>query len=279
MQMSRIPEYYYWSERMTSNLSRARGQSKRTWTFGVNLGFLKLSVASETASDDRAARVGVIEKRLSDELVTDLSFTQPINYACGTSPVAVSAIKSVTGRDLGVVNAFIPISYTENQTDVAVCLFGSRTNVCGQDPEFSEWRGNGWTASAFMGLDAFLRATVDDVDAETLNATVPESSNEVDDLCRFAYRLSYQQGDDVFGGNPLRPWRRSYTLGHYRKAEWLAQIYCTATFPRSQGALHVLVGAPIWIRSSEPEAWLSYADPKTVDNLDLAEEPQVITRL
>ncbi|MEV3938617.1 hypothetical protein AB0K52_21915 [Glycomyces sp. NPDC049804] len=278
MDRSGFNEYYYWSERLAANLAGSHGPSKRTWTFGVNLGFLKLSMSSESASDDRTAKARLISKQLSDQVVTDLSFTQPVNYAGGTSPVVFSAIKSINRRDIGVMNAFIPISYTETGTDVAVCLFGSRTNVCGQDPEFPEWRGNGWTASTFMGLDSLLRATVDDVDPDTLNARVDDDDQDRDELCRFAYRLSYHQGD-ILGENPVRPWRRAYTLGHCRKAEWLAKIHYTATFSRARGRLHVLVGAPIWIRSTKPEAWVSYADPVTVKALEADDEPPTFLRL
>ena len=90
-----------------------------------------------------------------------------------------------------------------------------------------------------------------------------------------ALKIAYDQGltgpaDARRGIN--EPWKRAFTYGHAREAQWLAKIYLdvdllTTDHGPQFGFRRVLVGAPLWIRTPDPRAIRLYA---TSDDIEVA---------
>lgn len=71
-----------------------------------------------------------------------------------------------------------------------------------------------------------------------------------------------------------RAWERCFTYGEVTKAQWLAEIYLDVdlssgeSFSWQDGFRRVLVGAPLWIKTPEPQAIRLYAHADPTDLAD-----------
>ncbi len=96
-----------------------------------------------------------------------------------------------------------------------------------------------------------------------------------EDMAVEALKIAYDQGltgpaDATRGIN--EPWKRAFTYGHAREAQWLAKIYLdvdllTTDHGPQFGFRRVLVGAPLWIRTPDPRTIRLYA---TSDDIEVA---------
>ena len=123
---------------------------------------------------------------------------------------------------------------------------------------------SGWTCSNAPRVFQFLQAQCKSTDSRLT----------IDELAVEALMIAAGQGashhftspdDDPRGLD--RPWRRAFTYGDLeRDAEWLAKIYCDVDltelpctgYDRYWGFRRVLIGAPFWIRTPNPQALRLY---------------------
>jgi hypothetical protein len=159
-----------------------------------------------------------------------------------------------------------------NRESVAVCLFGSMDNFL----EYVQSTGPGfdggplkeaWVSSSAPAVYDFIASRGTQFD-NGLYST-PE------DMAVEALKIAYDQGltgpaDARRGIN--EPWKRAFTYGHAREAQWLANIYLdvdllTTDHGSQFGFRRVLVGAPLWIRTPDPRAIRLYA---TSDDIEVA---------
>jgi hypothetical protein len=92
-----------------------------------------------------------------------------------------------------------------------------------------------------------------------------------------ALKIADGQGIFKTGGDFLgidKAWERSFSYGEVAKTQWLAEIYLDVDLSGeesylSQGGFRrVLVGAPLWIKTPEPQAIRLYAQTDLTDLAD-----------
>ena len=269
-----IREYHYWSERLVAKLWQDNvSQLPNRINVSAAISNFGLQVQRQDPPQTRAARAVDVEALLADQLVTDLDYAGPTPlYLAGRSQMVLSSLRGAgpywrsvrAGRDVGghedtgAVTLFADLPSRQGRR-IAVCLFGSASNVCGWDPTVPALRQFGWTSSSNKGVEFLLNAA----NAESAkdpqvywNQAPEEVHTNVREICRNALTICYSQGER---GLDSPPWRRGYTIGHYQDVEWLAQIYFTdrdIIGPVPFDVVHV--GAAFWVRSGSARAWVPY---------------------
>lgn len=109
---------------------------------------------------------------------------------------------------------------------------------------------------------------------------------EAEDMAVEALNIADGQGlSGAFTGEHTaigtdQPWQRAFTYGDAPKAQWLAQIYLDVDLlltsnGREDGFRRVLIGAPVWIRTPDPQAVKLYA---VSNSPDIVEARQIRTK-
>ena len=196
----------------------------------------------------------------------------------GTTRLVLSSLRTAQREDTGAVSLFADVTTAEGAR-VAICLFGSATNVCDFVPEVPAWRKFGWTSSRIEGVTELLMSAARAEDAADHDRAwwpsgrpTPQAARE---LCVYAANICEGQG--AFFERGLVPWRRGYTLGQFESSEWLAQIYYGAYGNvRTAESLFdaVLVGAPYWVRGPV-SSWVAY-DKTAIPDLEASRYPAVL---
>jgi hypothetical protein len=279
-------EYIYWSSRRTArfvednNLAAAGRQVTRTISSPALPWVPTLSSAATSSGSLRGQTARVIERALGPIAVARFDKPGPVMYAKGVSPVVfgefwVPQIKAE--RQPAVM--FTAANYGRGDPNsVAVCLYGSMDN----SPEYVQDAGpgfrDGWVSSSAPAVYEFVKAH---------DGQAGKSYLDDEELAVEALRIADGQGitamfttagdDDSLGLD--RPRQRAYTYGDFPKAHWLAQIYLDVDLSasgqrREDGFRRILVGAPLWIRTSGPGAVQLYSQSQ---NRQIVEARHAVT--
>jgi hypothetical protein len=156
--LTSVRKYHYWSERLVAQLLQDNITSLPN-KINITLGsaHMGIEVQSPDSPDTRAARATAVEQLLTDHIVTDFDYNGPLDYLAGRSSMILSSLRNPEATDSGAVTLFADLHTPEGKR-VALCLFGSATNVCGCDPDPPLWRRFGWTSSTNNGVRLLLRA-------------------------------------------------------------------------------------------------------------------------
>jgi hypothetical protein len=281
-------EYLYWSTRRTSRFIEDNGLSFQpvTQTFASpSFGWLPTFSRSRTSATGTRPQIAkAIENALGQIAVTRFNAPGPILYAKGTSVVVFSefmhACEPREGRPAVI---FTMVDHSRrDRGSVAVCLFGSMDNYPEYIQDSGPKRSSGWSSSAAPTVFSFIKSHGKDLGRPPHGGTPGEIAGDALQIC---YSQGMCGGSYRYPHGMERPWMRAYTYGDAREAQWLAQIYLDMTrdeleaegidindyaydFPISR----ILVGTPLWIRTSKPRSVRLYAD---CDYLDMSlEEPE-----
>jgi len=199
----------------------------------------------------------------------------------GTSRLVLSSLRTEGGRDTGAVTLYADVTTAEGAR-VAVCLFGSATNVRDFTTEVPAWRRFGWTCSHLRGVTELLLAGANAEPSQSPDSAwwpdgqpTPEDTEELG-----AYAATICEGQGTYFDRGILPWRRGYTLGQFDNSEWLARIYYGAYgHVRTSDALFdaVLVGAPYWVRGALT-SWSAY-DADSIARLEANRFPKMLRPL
>jgi hypothetical protein len=274
-------EYLYWSARRTERflndndipipqLATTIASPGRGWlpTFSrtvVDLGNRRPQIAK------------TIEAALGQMAVSRFDGPGSIRYAKGISPVVFGEFVTwgvEHERQPAVI--FTVADYDRrDKGSVAVCLFGSMDNF----PERVQAAGpaydggplkEGWVSSSAPAVYNFIRSHGKQFDNLYYTpASMAEEALKIAD----AQGIFKNSADGEFLGID-RAWERSFTYGEVAKAQWLAEIYIDVDVSSTQSLLsqsgfrRVLVGAPLWIKTPEPQAIKLYAQADLTELAD-----------
>jgi hypothetical protein len=152
------------------------------------------------------------------------------------------------GRVENIVSIFTRSEVTDG-TRVAIGMFSSRDNLADviASAPTSE---NGWSSSAAKEIFAFVSG---------FGGRVPDRSDR-SEIAREAINLLAHQS----GGMAERE-KRGFTYGHLGESgEWLLEAYLDVEFLEGPVTVEgdtfdrVVLGAPLWIRTSRPEELVLY---------------------
>lgn len=268
-ELNETVEYLYWSKRKTERFIEDNGltldsvsQTITTPSFGWLPTF---SRSSSRADGTRPKIASAIERALGGTVVNSFDGPEEIKYAKGVGTTVFGEFltfdKNGVSRSQAVI--FSVADYSESDRgSVAVCLFGSMENfldhVQSAGPGYDK---EGWFSSAAPAVFDFIQShgqmlgfpceTRQEMALEALNIATSQG-----------VYLAAMECD--YGTN--KPWKRAYTYGDARKAEWLAQIYLDVAaedvteIREEYGYRRVLVGAPLWIRTRRPGSVRIYAE-------------------
>jgi hypothetical protein len=266
-------EYLYWSVRRTGRFiednNLAAPQVSRTITSPA-LGWLP--TLSRTASSTGSLRPQIartIEKALGQIAVTRFNAPGPIQYAQDTSTVVFGEFRTFhVELERQPALMFTAVDYDKkDRGSVAVCLYGSMDNF----PEYVQAAGpgfrSGWVSSSAPAVFNFIKSQGKQFD---------DPYFEAEDMAVEALGIADGQGlSGAFTREHTalgvdRPWQRAFTYGDVPNAQWLARIYLDVDLlatgdGRVDGFRRVLIGAPLWIRTPDPQAVRLYASTDSVD--------------
>lgn len=278
--------YFYWSKRRTDRFLEDNGLEispvTRTVTSPSLRAFPTFTRAATTQGGSRSQVAKLIEASLGQVAVTSFDAPGPIRYAKGVGSVVFGEYMDSGAGENAPRPAiiFTAEDYDELSRDsVAICLFGSMDNFAGQIQSAGPGFSKGWTCSNAPYVFDFLQARCGEIGGwmrrdqlviEALKIATGQGSTSV-------YTSTVDKPTNIYKttvDNPMgldRPWRRGFTYGDVQDvAEWLAEIYLDADVsqppyslamaPRYRGFRRVLIGAPLWIRTSTPRALRLYRE-------------------
>lgn len=259
-----IQRYVYWSERRVRALLNDQNvtvQDKQMWrwltpNFGNMVPTFEQANERQTATRPRLARM--VEEALGKVAVADLDGPAPILYAKGRSAVVFGEFVVSNAVERALIFTTVR---TEDDSDVAVCMFGSMENYVEYLTDASAPIKKGWSSSAAPDVHSFLIGE---------NQWRLASDSDPEYVAREAVQIGYAQGvrgDDRRPG-AFKPWNRAFTFGLSDEAEWLVQVYLDYDFrDTDQGPAYehnrALIGAPLWVRTPSLRAVQLFANPPT----------------
>lgn len=266
--------YLYWSERNTTAFLEDRGidlATVTTTTTSPNASWLP--TFSKSVERDRMLRpiiANTIEAALGVSLITEFNAPAPIRFAKGIGSVVFGEFKTWMVDTKGQAPAVIFTTGDHDVDDkgsVAICLFGGMQNFAGRIQDVGPGFVDGWFSSSAPWLFDFLQTlhvgsdspyTKDELAIEALTIATDQGSSHL---------YTHHEGSDPTGFD--RPWFRAFTYGDLQDAaEWLARIDIDVDLlarndgagNRIDGFRRILVGAPFWIRTTEPWALRLYGE-------------------
>lgn len=247
---------------------------------GANLSGFGVQGRQPETLQTKAARAQAVEELLADLTVKDFDYHGPVDYFSGRSQILLSSLRYPNTSDTGAVTLFAKIRGDSGRR-IALCLFGSASNVCNCQSAVPQWRKFGWTSSTNEGVELLLKCAPKAEQSEDSKRFWDDVAFEIgaseEDICWNALNVCYGQG--AYHGNDCRPWHRGYTIGHYKDAEWLARIYFAhedpSLFDDDEHFDVVYVGAAFWVRSGSPQSWVPY-NTRTIPKLDASERPALV---
>jgi hypothetical protein len=277
--LAAVREYHYWSERLTNTIWQdnvVRLPDKINLSVGI--ANFSAQTSQQEAPQTRAARANTIEQLLSDHIVRNLDYQGPVTFLSGRSQTMIlSSLRNPDSSETGAVTLYTTMQNAQGRR-IAICLFGSASNVCGCEPSVPTWRRFGWTSSSTNGVELLLKCAANaeesEIPAEFWRKASTETRATPQEICWDALNICHGQGQ--YHGHDCRPWHRGFTIGHYHDVEWLAQIYFSFEdvdrnyFDEETDVVHV--GAAFWVRSGSPHSLIPY-DFNTIPKLDASEYP------
>ena len=253
--LASVRECHYWSERLVTELWQDNVE-RIPDKVSLNAGFSNfgLQVNQQDSPQTGAARARAVEELLAGHIIEDLDYRGPIKYVSGRSQMLLSSLRNPDTTETAAVTLFARLQ-SERGMRIGPCLFGSADNVCGCEPAVPKWRRFWWTSSSNKGVELLLKCAVNGDDSlipqNYWNETARETQTSEGEVCWNALNICYGQGQ--YHGTDIRPWRRGYTIGHYKDVEWLAEIYFShddpEDFPLEEPFDAIYVGAALWVRS------------------------------
>lgn len=274
-------EYLYWSARRTERfLNDNNIPVPQLTTTIASPGRGWLPTFSRTVVDlgNRRPQISkTIEAALGQMAVSRFDGPVPIRYAKSISPVVFGEFVTwgvEHERQPAVI--FTVVDYDRrDKRSVAVCLFGSMDNfperVQTAGPGYDGGPlGEGWVSSSAPAVYNFIRS----------------HGKQFDDLYYTPARMAEEalkiaDGQGIFKNSARgeflgidRAWERSFTYGEVAKAQWLAEIYLDVDLSSEESNLwqdgfrRVLVGAPLWVKTPEPQAIKLYSQTDLIGLAD-----------
>ena len=225
--LAAVRGYHYWSDRLVEMLWNDNVERMPyKIDVGANLSGFGVQGRQPESLQTKAARAQAVEELLADLTVRDFDYRGPVDYFSGRSQILLSSLRYPNTSDTGAVTLFAKIR-GESGRRIALCLFGSASNVCNCQSVVPQWKKFGWTSSTNEGMELLLKCAPKAEQGEDSKRFWDDVAFEVgasrEDICWNALNVCYGQG--AYHGNDCRPWHRGYTIGHYKDAEWLARIY------------------------------------------------------
>jgi hypothetical protein len=266
-------EYLYWSKRKTERLIEDNGLAPNSVSHTITTpSFGWLPTVSRSSSHENGGRpkmAKAIESWLGTLAVSSFDDPEEIRFAKGEGKMVfgefLSSGKNGISRSQAVI--FSKADYNANdQGSVAVCLFGSMDNfldyVQSAGPGYDK---EGWFSSAAPAIENFIQShgnalgfpceTPQEMALEALNIATSQGVYLAATECDYG---------------TTKPWKRAYTYGDVRKAEWLAQIYLDVAAEdipgvrEEYGYRRILIGAPLWIRTRHSRSVRVYSESRNL---------------
>ncbi|MGW3936273.1 hypothetical protein [Streptomyces phaeochromogenes] len=261
--MKTAGRFVYWSDRLIEEVTDSNGVRldspvKSAVKLGVG------GVGLELSGQDREKKTSFeiakkVMRKLGNDLVSDLDTLGPLRFVRGEGTVEVAKFQwwGYTGdpevlRETCVVHAR---TVSKRGRRVDLCLFGSIKNLRGYVTTEDEVEG--WTSSAAPAIGELISSR-----GATNSDGYDDESLAVEALKIALYQGIYTNESEHEG----RPETRAFTIGGADSCEYAALIYKDVALTRSRwnhdldmrGADRILIGAPIWVRTSQPETIRHY---------------------
>ncbi|MFF4409858.1 hypothetical protein [Streptomyces sp. NPDC001404] len=256
---SDIGKFVYWSDRAVKEHAESNGieLTRRWWTLHVGSPWVKVGPPSTNQTTrNRLEEAHRMDRGLADAVLNDYDALPPARFIRGVGKVSFAKFAEWYGKREAVVMHTQTHSAQGKRVDI--CLFGSKDNVSGMGP-YDNF-ASGWTSSAAPAI------------AELLQSKGKQNTSQWDDdhsRSVEALRIALHQGA---GGNDAehadRPETRGFTIAHAEACWYFAEIYTDVVLDPQRwnldgdmkGAERIMVGRPLWVRETIPEAVVRYAE-------------------
>src|ERR1051326_6391210 len=250
-----VAEYYYWSERIVSDIADDNGIYLRRSPINASISIGKVQIGRgnlrETLFRDEIR--AKIRRAIGDAAESDFATPDRVHFATGVGRIDMGQfIAAGDRRDTAYMYTVVQAG---NGDRVAICLFGSMHNYSSRIRDAEPLRA-GWTSSSGPYILRLMNS----------HGASNGYSNDPDDfeyVAVEAVKAVLHQGMPGYDYLYDRyPEARGFTLGHAHEVEWFAKIYSDITVTKSAwndsladlgSPDRILIGAPIWARSAESE--------------------------
>jgi hypothetical protein len=208
-----------------------------------------------------------LKKKLKKSIITDFGTRVSGRLVQGAGWAEVSEFQR-----WGFLQHRLPhptaVIHTQTITDrgrrVDLCMFGSLENLRGFTVSEEDSVG-GWTSSAAPMIEEFIALRGEQVGTRTMGAyQLDEEALAVEALKVAVSQGIYSHPDDHRG----RPETRAYTIMGFDATEYVALIYKDVSLtasrwnlgadPDLEGASRILIGAPLWMRTTRHDTVRRY---------------------
>ncbi|MES4892004.1 hypothetical protein [Streptomyces sp. NPDC096012] len=265
-----VGRYVYWSERLVRAVIDDNGvqldsRVKASLKLGVAGGGLDLAGRDREKTTFEVAEK--LKRKLRRSIVSDFDASGPLQLVQGASWVEVAEFRRWgyprhrLGQRTAVVHAW---TVTRQGRRVDLCLFGGLKNLRGYTvPEEDPVRG--WTSSAAPAIEELVASRgAAPSEAGGDACSFDEEELAVDTLKMALSQGIYRHPDDHMG----RPETRAFTVMGFDATEYAALIYKDVTLtpgrwdfdrePEMMGTSRILIGAPLWLRTTRPGSIRTY---------------------
>ncbi|MEV6613810.1 hypothetical protein AB0N31_07995 [Streptomyces sp. NPDC051051] len=271
-----VGRYVYWSERLVREVIDDNGvqldsRVKSSLKLGVAGNGLDVTGRDREKTTFEVAEI--LKKKLRKAIVSDFDTPGPVQLVQGASWVEVAEFqrwgyaRHRLGQRTAVVHAQ---TVTRRGRRVDLCLFGGIRNLRGYTvPEDDPVHG--WTSSAAPAIEELVASR-----GAAMNEGAGDlSSFDEEELAVDTLRVALSQGiyrhtDDHRG----RPETRAFTVMGFEATEYVALIYKDVTLTPGRwdfrteqemiGTRRILIGAPLWLRTTHPNSIRTYFGPDRV---------------
>ncbi|MFJ4032248.1 hypothetical protein [Streptomyces griseoluteus] len=265
-----VGRYVYWSERLVREVIDDNGvhldsRVKASLKLGVAGGGLDLAGRDREKTTFEVAEK--LKRKLRRSIVSDFDTSGSLQLVLGASWVEVSEFRRWghprhrLGQRTVVIHARTD---TREGRRVDLCLFGGLANLRGYTVPEDDPVG-GWTSSAAPAIEELVASR----GAAASEGAGVASSFDEEELAVDTLQVALSQGiyvdpDDHMG----RPETRAFTVMGFEASEYVALIYKDVRltpgrwdFQHDQemmGASRILIGAPLWLRTTRPGSIRTY---------------------
>ena len=261
-ELGTIRRYYYWSDRRIREIAADNDITLTTrWPWNYRTPSIPWVGQVEIGEPQRNLRRNEIANKLESAIglhaVEDLITPPPARFTKGSGHIEFARfISSYAGNEGAIMHAR-KISSLGQRADI--CLFGSMDNFAGYIQQ-ADYNPSGWTSSAWHAIDELL---------ETHGRKNTSQWDDEESRAVEALKIALGQGITTHvGKHKDRPETRGFTIGNAEDTEWMAEIYVDVELTKDRwnfspadpefGAERILIGAPLWIRTTSPKGLTLY---------------------
>ncbi|MFH9893543.1 hypothetical protein ACH4OQ_23910 [Streptomyces luteogriseus] len=275
--LNSVGRYVYWSERLVREVIDDNGiqlDSRLKPSLKLGVGGSGVDLAGRDREKTTFEIAEKLKRKLRRSIVSDFDISASLQLVQGASWVEVAEFqrwgypRHRLGQRTAVIHAR---SLTRRGQRVDLCLFGGLKNLRGYTvPEDDPVHG--WTSSSAPAIEellasrgAVLRGGTDDA------YSFDEEELAVDTLKVALSQGIYRHPDDHLG----RPETRAFTVMGFDATEYVALIYKDVKltpgrwdFQNEQemlGTTRILIGAPLWLRTTNPGSIRTYLGSNRVE--------------